>query len=96
MMAVMVTLWHRSCGGTVPPRPGSDGLVNLIVTVRIRFTSYTSETGIAGKRGANNPYWIVPVRKAPQKKENNCRAFIIRCPVFEEMNISCQFPLPKP
>jgi len=46
----MVALWHRSCGGTVPPRLGSDGLVNLIVTVRISFTGYTRETGIAGKR----------------------------------------------
>jgi hypothetical protein len=37
-------------GSTVSSSLGSDGLVNFIVTVRIRFTSYTSETGIADKR----------------------------------------------
>ncbi len=46
----VVILWRRGCGGTVSPRLGSDGLVNLVVTIRIRFTGYTRETSIANKR----------------------------------------------
>jgi len=46
----VVIPWRRGCGGTVSPRLGSDGLVNLVVTIRIRFTGYTRETSIANKR----------------------------------------------
>ena len=53
--------------------PASDGLVNLIVTVRIRFTGYTRETGIASKRRANDPYRIPTVTRRTVVVGGHCR-----------------------